>query len=85
MNRTFEVPCPNCGDAATRSYFTSQEARYSNCPQNQVIQVECPHCDYLMVMCTVSGNVIEAHDSSTFSFTKLQDKPKILTTCAHSE
>ncbi|MEL6788849.1 MAG: hypothetical protein AAFO76_15915 [Cyanobacteria bacterium J06607_15] len=65
MNRTFEVPCPNCGGSATRSYFTSQEAKYSNCPQNQVIQVECADCDYLMVMCSASGSVVEAYNSST--------------------
>lgn len=73
MNRTFEVPCPNCGSSATRSYFTSQEARYSNCPKNQVIQVECTHCDYLMVMCSASGNVIEAHASSTSMLTREED------------
>ena len=65
VNRTFGVPCPNCGNTATRAYFTSQEAKYHNCPQNQVIQVECPYCDYLMVMCAFSGNVVEAHASST--------------------
>ncbi|MEO1693272.1 MAG: replication restart DNA helicase PriA [Cyanobacteria bacterium J06631_6] len=70
MNRTFEVSCPNCGGSATRSYFTSQESRYSNCPRNQVIQVECADCDYLMVMCSVSGNVVEAYDSATFRPTR---------------
>ena len=65
MNRTFKVPCPNCGGAATRSYFTSQEAKYENCPKNQVIQVECSDCDYLMIMCSASGSVVEAYDSST--------------------
>ena len=77
MNRTFGVPCPNCGDAATRTHFTSQEAKYSNCPQNQVIQVECPHCDYLMVMCTFSGNVIEAHASSTSFLTNNRNLPQL--------
>ena len=69
MNRTFEVPCPNCGGSATRSYFTSQDAKYSNCPQNHVIQVECSDCDYLMVMCSVSGSVVEAYNSCTSMFT----------------
>lgn len=65
MNRTFEVPCSNCGGAATRSYFTSHEAKYENCPKNHVIQVECADCDYLMIMCSVSGSVVEAYASST--------------------
>lgn len=65
MNRTFKVPCPNCGNPATRSYFTGREAKHNNCPKNQVIQMECPHCDYLIVMCSVSGNVVEAYNSYT--------------------
>ncbi|MEL6928375.1 MAG: hypothetical protein AAFO95_07060 [Cyanobacteria bacterium J06600_6] len=73
MNRTFKVPCPNCGGSATRSYFTSQESRYNTCPQNQVIHLECSDCDYLMVMCSVSGSVVEAYDSGTSIFTR-QDK-----------
>ena len=70
MNHTFKVPCPNCGGSAIRRYFTSQEAKYSTCPKKQVIQVECSYCDYLMIMCSVSGNVIEAYDSSTSVFTR---------------
>lgn len=76
MNRTFEVPCPNCGGSATRSYFTSQESKYNTCPQNQVIQVECSQCDYLMVMCSVSGNVVEAYPSSTSMFTMQSNRTK---------
>ena len=68
MNKTLRVPCPNCGGKATRKYFTNtQEARYSNCPQNQVVQTECTDCDYLMEMCLFNGNVIEAQTSSTLN------------------
>lgn len=70
MDRTYPLPCPNCGGTAIRSYFTSQATRYSNCPKNQVIQTECPSCDYLMIMCSLSGNVIEAHSSSTSAMTR---------------
>ena len=63
MNRTFGVPCSNCGGSATRNYFTSKESRYNACPQNQIIQVECADCDYLMVMCSVNGNIVEAYSS----------------------
>ncbi len=55
------IPCPNCGSKAKRYYFTSNEAAYVSCPQNLVLQTECPVCDYLMVTCSLSGTVIEAH------------------------
>ncbi|MEM7758702.1 MAG: hypothetical protein AAF298_11330 [Cyanobacteria bacterium P01_A01_bin.40] len=78
MNHTFGVPCPNCGSWATRSYFNSSEAKYSNCPQNHVIQTECSHCDYLMIMCSFNGNVIEAHASSTSAMMKENQKQLML-------
>lgn len=65
MDCTYRVPCSNCGRTATRSYFISREPRYARCPKERVIHTECPHCDYLMVMCSLNGRVIEAHDSST--------------------
>ncbi|MEL6494301.1 MAG: hypothetical protein AAFQ41_04155 [Cyanobacteria bacterium J06623_7] len=70
MSLTFKVPCPNCGGSATRSYFSSSELPYSNCPQNQILRVECADCDYLMVMCLFSGAVVEAYDSSTSFHTR---------------
>ena len=54
------VRCPNCGNAAKRHYFHSSEATYSCCPRRQVIQTECPSCDYLMVICSRNGSVVEA-------------------------
>lgn len=65
MNQTYSVRCPNCGDLATRSYFSSHEAKYKSCGENQVLQTECSGCDYLMVTCSQNGNVIEAYSSST--------------------
>jgi|GEM_PF-1371522 len=55
------VRCPNCGSFAERRYFNSTEANYGSCPGNQVTQTECPVCDYLMVMCSLNGNVLEAY------------------------
>ena len=55
------VRCPNCGSEAQRRYFKSNEAIYSSCSGNQIIQTECDQCDYLMVMCSLSGNIVEAH------------------------
>ncbi len=66
MNIVQKISCPNCGNKAVRRYFTSNEAVYSNCPNKQVIYTECPICDYLMVMCSLNGSVLEAEFSSTF-------------------
>ena len=69
MDRTYSVRCPNCGNLATRSYFNSKELKYIQCHGNRVSQIECPHCDYLMVTCLLNGSVIEAHCSSTSGMT----------------
>jgi len=55
------VRCPNCGSFAERRYFSSTEAKYSSCPGNQITQTECAACDYFMVMCSLSGSVLEAY------------------------
>ncbi|MBE9098615.1 replication restart DNA helicase PriA [Vacuolonema iberomarrocanum] len=45
------VHCPNCGKGAERHHLSDR----------QLIQVQCPHCDYLMVTCAATGNVREAY------------------------
>ena len=60
------VHCPNCGSKAERRYFTSEQTIYCKCPENQVIQTECTVCDYLMVMCSLDGSVIEAQAPGTW-------------------
>lgn len=64
MNQTYSVHCPNCGELAIRSNFIKLKN------QTPITQTECPSCDYLMVTCTRSGNVIEAYTSSTSSISK---------------
>jgi uncharacterized Zn finger protein (UPF0148 family) len=44
------VRCPNCGSPAERHYLVSKHT-----------QTQCPTCDYLMVTCSQTGNVIEAY------------------------
>ena len=46
-----QVCCPNCGSPAERQYF----------PNNQVTQTSCPTCDYLMVSCVQTGQVLESY------------------------
>lgn len=75
INRT--IPCPNCGGAANRRYFISNEAIYHRQKGARIIQTECPVCDYLLVMCSLSGRVIEAYPSSTSPKTRhLTSSPK---------
>lgn len=45
------VCCPNCGSTAERQTF----------PAERLSRTQCPSCDYLMVTCTATGNVIEAY------------------------
>jgi hypothetical protein len=68
------VRCPNCGSEAQRRYFKSKEATYSSCSGNQVIQTECNQCDYLMVMCSLNGNVVEAYAPGIWTFSDLSQR-----------
>ncbi len=43
------IRCPNCGSLADRWHYQDQT------------QTECAVCDYLMITCSRSGNVLEAH------------------------
>ncbi|AOW98127.1 hypothetical protein BJP34_00570 [Moorena producens PAL-8-15-08-1] len=61
METTQSVRCPNCGNMAQRHYLIGSEASHYACAGDQVTKTECSVCDYLMVMCSVSGNVIEAY------------------------
>jgi len=45
------VHCPNCGHIAERHHLDSQA----------LVRTQCPHCDYLMVTCATTGNVVEAY------------------------
>lgn len=45
------VNCPNCGGHAARHYLSEQA----------LIRTQCPHCDYLMITCSETGNVVEAY------------------------
>ncbi len=45
------IYCPNCGRSAERFYSLAE----------QLTRTQCGHCDYLMVTCERTGNVIEAY------------------------
>ncbi len=77
MDINHTIPCPNCGGKANRRYFISNEATYHRCQADRIIQTECPECDYLLVMCSLNGSVIEAYPSSSSAKTRhLTSSPK---------
>lgn len=46
-----EIRCPNCGSPAERHQLKS----------DQLTRTQCSTCDYLMITCSKTGNVIEAY------------------------
>lgn len=51
MIKIQQVRCPNCGKYAQRKYFT----------HNKMIETACPSCDYLLVNCSLTGQVLESY------------------------
>jgi uncharacterized Zn finger protein len=51
MKTIQEIYCPNCGSPAERQHIHT----------HQLIQTQCPTCDYFMVTCSDTGKVIEAY------------------------
>jgi hypothetical protein len=61
MQLTQGVRCPNCGSQALRHILSDRLPQTLRCPDNRALQTECPTCDYLMVMCSLNGAVVEAY------------------------
>jgi hypothetical protein len=61
MQVTQEVRCPNCGCQALRHILSDRLPQTLKCPNHEALQTECPACDYLMVMCTLNGAVVEGY------------------------
>jgi endogenous inhibitor of DNA gyrase (YacG/DUF329 family) len=51
MQATQAIRCPNCGSPAERQYLLLIEQT----------QTQCPTCDYFMLTCSRTGNVVEAY------------------------
>ncbi|HEY9700308.1 MAG TPA: replication restart DNA helicase PriA [Trichocoleus sp.] len=43
------ICCPNCGKPGERHYIKN------------LIQTQCDICDYLLITCSATGNVVEAY------------------------
>lgn len=58
QNKTVQtVRCPTCGSLAERSFLRNNIASNGECS----IQTACPSCDYLMVITSLTGKVLEAY------------------------
>ena len=51
------VHCPTCGCNAERYHLEDE----------RLIRTQCPRCDYLMIMCSQTGKVIEAYAPGIFA------------------
>jgi phage terminase large subunit GpA-like protein len=51
MNCQYQVACPNCGRQAQRFFIQN----------SHVVRTQCSSCDYLLILCSSTGKVIEAY------------------------
>lgn len=51
MQTIQEIYCPNCGSSAERHYLLA----------NHITRTQCGACDYLLITCSRTGNVVEAY------------------------
>jgi len=51
MNHRQIIHCPNCGNSAHKSEI----------PHQNLISIDCPSCDYLIIRCPYSAKVLEAY------------------------
>lgn len=51
MTKIQEIRCPNCGSIAKRTYLNN----------DRIVETSCRACDYLMVSCPQTGQVIESY------------------------
>lgn len=56
-NTLVEVCCPNCGSCAERHHLASE----------QLVRTQCSACDYLLIMCSETGRVVEAYAPGIFA------------------
>lgn len=69
MQTSQVIRCPDCGSLAQRHYLMIDRQVGTTTAQHRLIQTECASCDYFIVTCADSGNVIEACAAGIFSVT----------------
>ena len=75
MNQTYTVRCSDCGSLALRTLLIDTVNKFNSCrcPGNQTVKTECPNCDYLLIICSANGKVVDAHSSSTSVIARKQN------------
>ncbi len=66
MQRTQIIRCPNCGSLATRQFLNDERSIHVQHLGGKIIRTECPVCDYLMIMRSLDGSVLEAYTPGIF-------------------
>ncbi|MEM7554645.1 MAG: hypothetical protein AAF378_11175 [Cyanobacteria bacterium P01_A01_bin.84] len=61
MQRTQVIRCPNCGSSATRHFVNDEQSAHTQHFGGEIIRTECPICDYLMIMRSLDGSIVEAY------------------------
>ncbi|MCM1984821.1 hypothetical protein [Lyngbya confervoides] len=62
MQKTQIVHCPTCGSLAKRQLITIELASLPHREERpQCIRTECPHCDYLMVLCVCENQLTQVY------------------------
>lgn len=70
MHISLDIRCSNCGNFAQR-HLCDEETSCQTCPDQLIARTECPHCDYLLIMCWKNGQVLEAYAPGTVVNTTL--------------
>lgn len=51
ISTCLNILCPNCGSSATRKHVL----------QSGLVETACQTCDYFLVSCKKTGNIVEAY------------------------
>jgi predicted RNA-binding Zn-ribbon protein involved in translation (DUF1610 family) len=46
------ICCPNCGSRSAERHWLAER---------NTVRTQCPDCDYLLISCAITANVIEAY------------------------
>ncbi|MBE9028789.1 replication restart DNA helicase PriA [filamentous cyanobacterium LEGE 11480] len=54
--RAQNICCPNCGSRSAERHWIEDE---------NTVRTQCPECDYLLISCSLTANVVEAYFPSS--------------------
>ncbi|MGK7928931.1 MAG: hypothetical protein AB4290_27455 [Spirulina sp.] len=59
------IRCPNCGSMARRYFWIDGRAFSQSSKNSSLTRTECLICDYFLVTCSQTGNVVEYYAPGT--------------------